>query len=134
MATFRGMDGSVSWAAGAVAQVTAWNANVNAEVLEDSSMGLKWRTHKGGMIDWTGVITARLDYGDTAGQKAMLDTILGASPSLGAAATELIIAGSTKKLSGSAIVVSAQITQQLGNIVEVQMTVRGTGALTIAWT
>lgn len=134
MSTFRGLDGSIKFGAGTVANITAWSMNVDAELLEDTVMGaVGWRSNKGGLAQWNAQVTARLDYGDTAGQKAMLDTLFASSPPLTATAMEFIVSGTTKKFTGTGVIIGVQITQQLGNIVEVQFTIRGSGAPAITW-
>lgn len=132
MATYRGMDGSVTFATNVVAEVKSWSAQVTGEVLDTTSMGLKWRTVKGGVAQWNGQMVAQLDYGDTLGQKAMIDKLIQTTPdSVGAAAELLVNTG--KKLSGTILITNIAITQQLGSIVEVTIGFEGSGQPTIAW-
>lgn len=132
MANYRGMDGSVTWAAGVVGEIKSWSAQSEVEALDDTAMGDKWRTLKGGRGQWRATITCHLDYGDTA-QKAMTDQVIGATPGGAVAAVELLISGTTKKLVGSGLVSQASINQQLGNIVELQLQVEGSGQLAMTW-
>lgn len=132
MATYRGMDGSVTIAAAVVGEIKSWSVNTGVETLESTSMGLGWRTFVGGLAQWTGQATANLDYGDTTGQKAIVDRVVAATP-LSTGAAMVFRQSATKTWSGSALVNQIGINQQLGAIVEVSFSFQGTGALALAW-
>ena len=132
MATFRGMDGSVTWATQVVGEIKAWSLNVSEETLETTKMGDAWRGFVGGLADWSGQATANLDYGDTNGQKVIVDRLVVTSPQSGTGALVLRQA-TTKTWSGNAIISGLNITQQMSSIVEVQFSFKGSGALAIAW-
>lgn len=132
MATFRGMDGSVTFAAAVVGEIKSWSINASAEMLEDTAMGDKWKTFVGGIAEWSGQATANLDYGDTNGQKAMVDKIAVATPASTGAALEFLV-NTGKKYTGTALVSGFQITQQIGEIVQVQFDFQGSGALAVTW-
>lgn len=132
MATFRGMDGSVTFATNVVGEVKSWNANVAGEVLDTTKMGDKWRTVKGGVGSWSGQITCQLDYGDTLGQKAMVDKLINASPDITGTAAELLFA-TGKKLTGTILITGINFVTQLGSIIEISFNFEGSGQPTIAW-
>lgn len=132
MATYRGMDGSVTFAANVVGEVKSWNAQITGEVLDTTKMGDKWRTVKGGVGSWSGQLVAQLDYGDTLGQKAIIDKLIAATPSDTAFAAELL-ANTGKKITGSIFIASIAITAQLGSIIEVTIGFEGSGAPAISW-
>ena len=131
MATYKGKEGSVTFAAGVVGEVKSFNVNSEVEILDTTAMGDDWETKDGGVGRWTAQVTAHLDYDDVA-QKAMIDDIMVAAPTGEAIACEFLIA-TGKLFGGNAIVQSVGITQQLGAIVEVAISLVGTGALTPTW-
>lgn len=132
MANFRGMDGSITFATNVVAEVKSWSVNISDEVLETTSMGLKWRTVKGGVAQWSGQLVAQLDYGDTLGQKAIIDKLVAASPDFAGTAAELL-AAATKKIAGTILITGVAINTQIGSIIEVTITFEGSGQPTITW-
>ena len=132
MATYRGMDGSITFAANVVAEVKSWSLTSSLETLDGSKMGDAWRIFVGGMGTWSGQATCNLDYGDTLGQKAIIDRIATATPGTTSAAL-LLRQSATKTWGGNVFVTGFNITQALGQIVEAQLTFQGTGALSLAW-
>jgi predicted secreted protein len=128
------MDGSVTFAAGAVGEIKSWSISVDGEVIETTKLGDKWKGVVGGVGSWSGQATANLDYGD-AGQKAIIDKLMAADPVSTSTAIELITSSTgPKKFTGSVLVNSIQITQQMGDVVQVSFTFTGNGAPAIAWT
>lgn len=132
MATFRGMDGSVTFATNVVGEVKSWSAQVTGEVLETTKMGDKWATKKGGVGSWNGQIVCHLDYGDTLGQKAMIDKLIATVPSETGTAAELLV-NTGKKLTGTILITGVAVTAQLGAIIELTLTFEGSGVPVIAW-
>lgn len=133
MATYRGMDGAVQYNSQAVAELKGWTLNASAEMLEDTVQGDPWRTFVAGVATWSGSATGNFDYGDTNGQKAIVDKILAATPP-GTAVTMQFRVATTKFLTGSALVQQVQMGAQLGQITEATFQFQGTGALTPSWT
>jgi hypothetical protein len=132
MANFRGMDGSVRFSANVVGEVKDWQMTASIEELDDTVMGDSWATVVGGISRWTGTATAQLDYGDTLGQKAIIDKLLIATPASGSTALELRVS-TTKFFSGNALLSGVNISSGLGQIVMVTFNFTGNGALTPTW-
>lgn len=132
MATMRGMDGSLSLGTTAVGEIFDWTLNTNLAILEDTVMGDAWVTNKGGLGSWSGTARARFDYGDTAGQKAIIDEINAAIPQ-GDIADIRFRVSATKYFSGAAIASSIAITAELQNIIEATFTFTGNGSLLPVW-
>ena len=132
MATYRGMDGSVSLATNVVAETFGWTFNGELQTLEDTVQGDVARTYKPGLAGWTAAVRARFDYGDTTGQKAIYDELLGVSPQGDLADLRLRLSG-TKYISGAAVVTGATITAELGNIIEANLTFQGSGPASMTW-
>lgn len=130
MATIRGMDGSVTVGGSAVANVTQWSLTAPREKLDASVMGDSSKTYKLGMKDWSGQVTCRFDYGDTTGQKAILDAALAASPT--ALAFEFVTESSGTTFSGSAYPELQNAAAALSQIDEIQFNLIPAGDLTVA--
>ena len=129
MATHTGSEGTVKitpsgGSATAVGEVRSYTIESSAEVIEDTTMGNADRTYKAGLKTFTGSLEVFFDEGDTA--QAALD-----------AAAEIVFAvfpeGDTSGdtyYTGSAIVTGRTITASFDGMVEMSLTVQGTGALT----
>lgn len=133
MATYRGMDGSVQHNSQPVAEIKGWTLNASAEMLEDTVQGDPWRTFVGGLATWSGSAQGNFDYGDTNGQKAIVDKILAATPNFTPVTMQFRVSA-TKFLTGTAIISQVQPGAQLGQITEATFQFQGTGALTPSWT
>lgn len=131
MATYRGMDGSVTFGGGVVGEIVSWGANVTGEVIDDTALGDKWKTFKGGVGSWTGSAEAHLDYGDV-NQQALVDELIAATPASEPSAAEFLMA-TGKKLTGNILVTAIAITAQMGNTIKVSFTFQGSGAPSITW-
>ena len=129
MATHTGSEGTVKitpsgGSATAVGEVRSYTIESSAEVIEDTTMGNADRTYKAGLKTFIGSLEVFFDEGDTA--QAALD-----------AAAEIVFAvfpeGDTSGdtyYTGSAIVTGRTITASFDGMVEMSLTVQGTGALT----
>lgn len=135
MANFRGMDGSILFAANAVAEIKGWEIGTDLEVLDDTVQGDPHRTVVGGVASWEGSGTGQLDYGNTLGQKAIIDKIATATPPSAPVAAEFIVnATGPKKFTGNILITGFRIRSQTGSIVSFDFTFVGSGQLTPAWT
>lgn len=132
MAFYRGMDGSVQWNSQAVSQVISWDASATLATLTTTVMGVLWETSTTGTGSWSANVTTRMDYGDTNGQKVMVDALLAATPS-STAVTVLLRESATKYLTGTAFVTGVTKGASLGVIIELRLALTGTGPLTVAW-
>ena len=133
MATFRGQDGSVSADANTVIETVSWECNLTRDELEDSVQGEAGKTYQVGQYDWRATTEVRFDYGDTTGQKLMLDNLLAASPTA-IAFLFIITTSGPKQFSGSGHIVNFRANSALGQIVGATFGILPTTALTIAWT
>lgn len=132
MATFRGLDGSVSFATNTVAELTGWTLNIAAEELDDTAMGDSFRSSKGGLVKWNGTLVGHLDYGDTNGQKAILDELMVANPA-GASVAMVFIVDTGKSFAGNATVLSIDIDTSIDGIVGITVSFSGAGSLLPTW-
>lgn len=132
MATFRGQDGSFSLATNVVGEVRSWQVNGELAALEDTVLGDKHRTFKGGLGGGSGSCTCYFDYGDTNGQKVLVDEIAAATPD-GAQADIRFRLSATKYLSGAAVITGFTINTELENVIEVTFNFVISGGLSITW-
>lgn len=130
MATFRGMDGSLKVGANTVLQVTRWTLSGPREKLDASVLGSGSKVYVLGQKDWSGTVAVRFDYGDTNGQKALIDQALAANP------TPLVLQfllSSTKYFEGSAYPELGNVSAELGTIVPAEFNLIPSSDLTITW-
>lgn len=132
MANFRGMDGSIQYNGNPVGEVKGMSVQSTIDLMEDTVMGDAWKTQVPGLAEWGGSADVQLDYGDTLGQKAIIDKLLAATPP-GTAVTVQFRVSATKYFSGNAILTGIDIQSVLGQIVTAKYTFKGTGALTPTW-
>jgi hypothetical protein len=71
MATITGNDGVVLIDTNAIAEVTSFTINENADRIEDTALGDANRTYKAGLPDVGGTIECWFDDSDTNGQEAL---------------------------------------------------------------
>ncbi len=93
MATFRGTDGSATWAAAAVANLKTWEITTNLAVIDTSVKGSAFQTVVGGQVSGTAKLTCLLDA--VTGQLALLTNIMQATPTTAPAA--LVLTAATGK-------------------------------------
>ena len=132
MATFKGFNGSFTTGGNAVANIRSWSLNVETQELDITKFGQVWETKEVGIGRWSGTLVAQFDYGDTSGQKALVDKLVATTPAATSQALVFQVATS-KTLSGSAFLTALSIPQELNGIVEITFSFVGTGALTPSW-
>lgn len=129
MATHTGSEGTVKitpsgGSATAVGEVRSYTIESSAEVIEDTTLGNADRTYKTGLKTFTGSLEVFFDETDTA--QPELDA--GAEITF-AVFPEGDTSGDTY-YTGTAIVTGRTITASFDGMVEMSLTVQGTGALT----
>jgi hypothetical protein len=125
MATHAGSEGTVKVGANAVAEIRSYSIEQTADTLEDTTMGDTARTYLPSLTTFTGTLDVLWDETDTTGQGALT---IGASVTLNLY-PEGSVSGDTY-LSGTAIVTGRSITASYDGLVEMSISVQGTGALT----
>lgn len=133
MAFYRGQDGTVSLAADLVAQISAWSAQFEFEILETTVVQDPARTRRTGLVDGSGSFTMRFDYGSPQ-QKALLDHYMGPKPDGAIPEVRLWFENDPKYLSGACVLTTFPITSALGNIVEATVSFQTSGLWAITWT
>jgi len=130
MATFRGMDGSLQFNAQAVGEVKSWNIDTSMEVADTTKMGDTWKASVGLQGSFRGTAQCNLDYGDTNGQKVIIDRLLAATA---AGLVGQFRASATKYISCNIIITGMTINAVLNDVIQVTFTFTGNGAPTISW-
>lgn len=129
MATHTGSEGTVKvGTAGsdvAIAEIRSFSIEESADTLEDTTMGDSARTYKPSLTTFTGSLDVLWDESDTTGQGALT---IGAEVTL-----NLYPEGATSGdtyLGGTAIVTGRSINSSYDGLVEMSISVQGSGALT----
>lgn len=124
MATHTGSEGTVKVGANAIAEIRSFSIEESADTLEDTTMGDTARTYKSSLTNYTGTIDVLWDETDTTGQGALT---IGTSVTL-----NLYPEGDTSGdvyYTGTAIVTGRTINSSFDGLVEMSISVQGSGAL-----
>ena len=124
MATHTGSEGTVKIGSDQLAEIRSYTIESSGETIEDTTMGDSARTYKAGLTTFTASFEVYFDETDTA-QNAV---DAGASITF-SVYPEGDTAGDTY-YTGSGIVTGRSITASFDGMVEMSLTVQGTGALT----
>lgn len=125
MATHTGSEGTVKVGSNAIAEIRSFSIEESADTLEDTSMGDTARTYKSSLTTYTGSVDVLWDETDTTGQGALT---IGAEVTL-----NLYPEGDTSGdtyYTGTAIVTGRTINSTYDGLVEMSISVQGSGALT----
>ena len=125
MATHAGSEGTVKVGSDAIAEIRSFSIEETADTLEDTSMGDGARTYKPSLTSFSGSIDVFWDENDSSGQGALT---IGAEVTLNLY-PEGDTAGDTY-LSGAAIVTGRSVSSSFDGLVEMSISVQGSGALT----
>jgi predicted secreted protein len=124
MATHTGSEGTVKVGSNAIAEIRSFSIEESADTLEDTSMGDTARTYKSSLTTYTGSVDVLWDETDTTGQGALT---IGAEVTL-----NLYPEGDTSGdtyYTGTAIVTGRTVNSSYDGLVEMSISVQGTGAL-----
>jgi len=125
MATHTGSEGTVKVGSNAIAEIRSFSIEQSADTLEDTTMGDTARTYKSSLTTYTGTVDVLWDETDTSGQGALT---IGAEVTL-----NLYPEGDTSGdtyYTGTAIVTGRTINSSYDGLVEMSISVQGSGALT----
>jgi len=125
MATHTGSEGTVKVGANAIAEIRSFSLEETADTLDDTTMGDTARTFKSSLTSFSGSVDVLWDETDSSGQGALT---IGAEVTLNLY-PEGDSAGDTY-LSGTAIVTGRSISSSHDGLVEMSISVQGSGALT----
>lgn len=127
MATHTGSEGTVKVGANSIAEIRSFSIEESAETLEDTAMGDTARTYKSSLTSFTATIDVFWADDDTSGQDALTngtEVTFGVYPE-GDTTGDIY-------LSGSGIVTGRSISSSFDGLVEMSISLQGTGALTTA--
>lgn len=125
MTTHTGSEGTVKVGSNVIAEIRSFSIEETADTLEDTTMGDTARTYKSSLTSYSGSLDVFWDETDVTGQGALT---IGAEVTL-AMYPEGDTAGDNY-LTGTAIVTSRSISSSFDGLVEMSISVQGTGALT----
>lgn len=124
MATHTGSEGTIKIGSDTLGEIRSYTLESTGEVIEDTSMGDSARSYKAGLTTFTGSLEVFFDETDTA--QGNLDA--GSSVTL-----EVYPEGATTGdtyYTGTAIVTGRTVTASFDGMVEMSVTVQGSGGLT----
>ena len=124
MATHTGSEGTIKIGSDTLGEIRSYTLESTGEVIEDTSMGDSARSYKAGLTTFTGSLEVFFDEGDAA--QGNLDA--GSSVTL-----EVYPEGATAGdvyYNGTAIVTGRTITASFDGMVEMSISVQGSGGLT----
>lgn len=125
MATHTGSEGTVKVGSDTIAEIRSFSIEESADTLETTTMGDTARTYSSSLTTFTGSVDVFWDETDTSGQGALT---IGASVTL-----NLYPEGDTSGdtyYTGTAIVTGRTINSSFDGLVEMSISVQGSGALT----
>ena len=125
MTTHTGSEGTVKVGSNVIAEIRSFSIEETADTLEDTTMGDTARTYKSSLTSYSGSLDVFWDETDVTGQGALT---IGAEVTLA-----MYPEGDTvgdNYLTGTAIVTSRSISSSFDGLVEMSISVQGTGALT----
>jgi predicted secreted protein len=124
MATHTGSEGTVKVGSNAIAEIRSFSIEESADTLEDTSMGDTARTYKSSLTTFTGSVDVLWDETDSTGQGALTigsEVVLNLYPE-----------GDTTGdvyYTGTAIVTGRTINSSYDGLIEMSISVQGSGAL-----
>lgn len=124
MATHTGSEGTVKIGSDTLGEIRSYTIESTGETIEDSTMGDAARTYKAGLTTFTAAFEVYFDETDTA--QSAVDS--GASVTF-SVYPEGDTAGDTY-YTGSGIVTGRSITASFDGMVEMSLSIQGSGALT----
>ena len=124
MATHTGSEGTVKVGSNAIAEIRSFSIEESADTLDDTTMGDTARTYKSSLTTFSGSVDVLWDETDSTGQGALT---IGAEVTLNLY-PEGDASGDTY-LTGTAIVTSRSISSSHDGLVEMSISVQGSGAL-----
>lgn len=134
MANLHGKGGAVKWDADnantAIAYVTGWTAEIEHDVVENTSMAdATWKTYQGGMTGWTATIEA---FADSGGLEIGFSE-MGVIDIIGAIELDLFFdLANTLYLHGPCTCTSQTITSEKDGIITLSIDVQGIGSIAYA--
>ena len=131
MALIRGYNGSIKAGStpSSIGEVKTFSLDQNADVVEVSTLGSAWASNVATLKRWSGSLTAHFDIGDTGQDE--LRTAISAGTSV---ALELYFGGESgagaTSYTGSAVIESISLGNDVAGIAEASISFTGSGALT----
>ena len=131
MGTLKGYSGSVTAGGTAIGEIRNYSLNISSDVQEVSTLGSAWAKNTSTLKRWTGSLEAHFDVADS-GQDSLRAGLLA-----GTAVDVVLFAGGTSgagnvSYSGSLVIESMDITNDVAGIVTVSISGTGNGELTEA--
>jgi predicted secreted protein len=118
-----GKSGKVTVGAATALNVTNWNADIEIDMIETTSLGDSWKTNIAGLCGWSGSIECSFDSADTTGQIALQNAAL--------AGTDVVLAlftDATHNYAGNAKISNISVEDPVDDKVSISFDFTGNGA------
>lgn len=127
MAVLAGKDGEVKLSSSKIGYIDNFSLSIEAGTAEVSAFGDQWKGFIGTAKGWSGSFSGTFDYGDTNGQKAIIDNLISGSASTSVTLSFKVSASLT--LTGTAWISNASVGASHGDKISISFNFQGTGAL-----
>ena len=125
-----GKDGEIDLGVNKVGYIDNFSLSIEAGTAEVSSLGDQWKEFIGTAKGWSGSFSGTFDYGDTNGQKAIIDNLISANASTSVTLKFKVSASLT--LTGTAWISNGTIGGSHGDKITISFNFQGSGALAAA--
>jgi hypothetical protein len=122
---YSGTEGGAKVGTAEVADLDSWDLTINANLLKTTAYGDDWKRSKPGLKDWSGKASGRWNLGDTQGQAAFQQALLG-----GTQVNITLAIDDTKTYIGQCWVSSMGVKSAVDSTVDVDFSFDGEGPLT----
>ncbi len=124
-----GKDGEVDLGSSKIGYIDNFSLSIEAGTAETSQLGDQWKEFIGTAKGWSGSFSGTF-YGDTNGQKAIIDNLISANASTSVTLKFKVSASLT--LTGTAWVSNGSIGASHGDKITISFNFQGSGALAAA--
>lgn len=127
MTAIAGTQGLVKVSAATVAEIDEWDLQTDANLYGTTAFGSSWETKIAGVKKWSGSFKGRWYMGDTNGQLALQNALLG-----GTSVALTLSSNGTNNYTGTAWIKSDAIKTPVDGTVDITFSFEGSGALSYA--
>ncbi len=124
MTAVSGINGKVTDGTNTLAEISEWDLDIDANILEVTKFLDTWRVKIVGLRDFSGTFSGRWDMTDTLGQVAYQNALLG-----GTSDTLRLYTGAATYYSGTVVFEKLGVSADVDATVDADWSFQGTGAL-----
>ena len=124
-----GKDGEVKVGSSKVGYIDNFSVNIDMGTEEISALGEDWKSYLATAKGWSGSFSGTFDYGDTNGQKALVDNLVSGT---GASVTLNLKVSEALTLTGTAFLTGIGVSGSHGGKIAGSFNFQGSGAIAAA--